>query len=105
MNAVERLWRALRKGDWASLRAQLDHGAVIERLDGSRLAADEYVAAARAAGVPEAVDVRRITGDGTVVAVEAAVVRSGARFRVLAIYDLHTGRIAGGTEAWARDAR
>ena len=105
MNAVERLWRALRAGDWAALAAQFGHRAVIERAGEGPLHVEAYVAAHRAAGVPESVAVRRMTGDGTIVAVEATVVRGGDRSRVLAIYDLHDGHIRGGTEAWVRERR
>ena len=105
MNAVERLWRALEAGDWASLAAQFGHGAVIERAGEGRLSAEAYVADARAAGAPESIAVRRMTGDGTIVAVEATVVRGGVRSRVLAIYDLHDGHLRGGTEAWVRESR
>ncbi len=104
MNAVERLWRALAAGDWTALRAQLGRGAAIDRPGDRLLAADAYVAALCTAGAPVSVEVRRLTGDGTIVAVEAAIVRADGRFRVVAVYDLHDGLIAGGTEAWVREA-
>jgi hypothetical protein len=104
MNATDRLWRALAAGEWASMRAQLSHRASIERVGEGDVPADEYVAHHRAAGVPDSVEIRRSTGDGTIVAVEAAVQRGGGRWRVLAMYDLHNGRIAHGVEAWLPEA-
>ena len=103
MNAVERLWRALGAGDWAAMAAQLGPGAQIERPGQDTLGAEEYVAWHRSAGAPESVAERRAVGDGTIVAHEAAVIRGGERFRVLALYDLHDGRVRGGTEVWTRE--
>jgi hypothetical protein len=104
MNAVDRLWRALTAGDWASMAAQLGPNAVIVRLGDGPLDAEAYVAAQRAAGAPDRVEHRRTTGDGATVGLEATVVRDGRRVRVVGFYDLHDARIAGGTEAWAPDA-
>jgi hypothetical protein len=103
MNAVARLWRALGNADWAAMGAQLGAGAEIERPGEATLGAEDYVAWHRAAGVPTAVQRHRIVGDGTIVAVEATVERGDDRFRVLALYDLHDGRVRGGTEAWVRE--
>ncbi|MGZ4269745.1 MAG: nuclear transport factor 2 family protein [Solirubrobacteraceae bacterium] len=104
MNAADRLWRALAAGDWPAVGAQLAPNAVIERPGHRALAADDYVAHLRAAGAPDAVEVRRRTGDGTIVAFDAAVRRGEHRWRVLAIYDLHDARVAGGTEVWVAGA-
>ena len=104
MNAVERLWRALGNGDWAAMAAQLGPGAEIERPGAPTLGADDYVAWHRAAGPPESVRRHRSVGDGTIVAFEATIERGGERLRVLALYDLHDGRIRAGTEAWVREA-
>jgi len=103
MNAVDRLWRALGHGDWAAMAAQLGPGARIERPGAGALGAEDYVAWHRAAGAPDAVQRLRAVGDGTIVAHEATVERGGERFRVLALYDLHDGRVRGGTEVWTRD--
>ena len=103
MNAVERLWRALGKGDWRAMSAQLGAGARIERPGEGALTAEDYVAWHRAAGAPDAVQRLRAVGDGTIVAHEATVERGGERFRVLALYDLHDGRVRGGTEVWTRE--
>lgn len=102
MNAAERLWRAIEGADWVAVRRQFSLHARIEHPPDPAIAADEYVARLRAEGAPASVAMRRTATDGNMVALEADVERGGARFRVLAFYDLHDAHIAGGTEAWIR---
>jgi ketosteroid isomerase-like protein len=98
MNAAERLWRALARGDWEAVRAQFHAAAVVERpVSGERVDVEEFVAAHRAAPERGAIELLLTLSDGRFVVVEARV---GAA-RCAGIYDLHDGRIAGATEYWA----
>ena len=110
MNAVERLWRALRRDDWDGALAQLHEHAVIrwphtdERFD----RAEDYVAAHRLdAPRRAAVDVRRTVSEGLDVAVWA-VVRYAAdevdeTWHCAAVYELQDARIAHAVEVWTRE--
>jgi hypothetical protein len=96
MNAVERLWQALAGGDWSAARAQFRANAAVEwPHEAARLDVDEYLARTRLRQAG-AIEVLRVVTEGRYVAVEA---RAGAA-RGAAIYDLHDGLIAGGTEYW-----
>jgi hypothetical protein len=101
VNAADRLWRALERGDWAAARRQLSLHAQIESPPEAPVPADEYVARHRSAGPFASVAMLRAASDGNTVALEAEVER-GARYRVLAFYDLHDAHIARGTEVWLR---
>ena len=104
MNAVERLWRALGQGDWPAMAAQLGAGARIERPGEASAEPPRTTSRGTAPPAHPTPSQRlRAVGDGTIVAHEATVERGGERFRVLALYDLHDGRVRGGTEVW--DAR
>ena len=100
MNAAERLWRGLARRDWEAVRAQFHPSAIIERAGaGTRQDVDEYIAAHRveAARGDDEIEVMRSVVDGRAQVIEARV---GER-RVVGIYDLHDGRIAGAIEYWA----
>ena len=100
MNAAERLWRGLARRDWEAVRAQFHPSAIIERAGaGTRQDVDEYIAAHRveAARGDDEIEVLRSVVDGRAQVIEARV---GER-RVVGIYDLHDGRIAGAIEYWA----
>jgi hypothetical protein len=100
MNAAERLWRGLERGDWEAVRAQFHAAAVVEVVGGrdAQLGVAEYVAEHREqAARGHTVDVlRTLSGLGNIVAVEA---RAGDA-RCAGFYDLHEGRIARATEYW-----
>lgn len=106
MNAVERLWRALRAQDWDSVTAQLHPGVVVVwPHDGRRFtSAVAYVQAHRDLSRDgDILTVHRFIAEGRSVAVHAALeARSGApaRRHCAAFYELHDGRIAHGTELW-----
>jgi limonene-1,2-epoxide hydrolase len=105
MNAVERLWRALRKDDWDAALAQLHEHAVIrwphtgERFD----RAIDYVTAHRLHGGRTRVDVRRVISESRDVAVYAVIGDAHDVWHVTGIYELQDGRIAHGTEVWTRE--
>ena len=97
MNAVDRLWRAIARGDYAAIAAQLQENARIEwPHSGEQLSATEYVVRQRLAG-KRAVDMQRILVDDERVAVHAIV--DGRH--VGGFYDLQGARIATGVEIWA----
>ncbi len=101
MNAVERLWRALDRHDWAAVTAQLEPEATVFWPHMAKaLSRDEYVVITRTYGDDWSVDVQRTIGEGHAIAVEATVRRGGQRFCCAAFYDLHGGRIARATEYW-----
>jgi hypothetical protein len=96
LNAVERLWRGIARGDYAAIAAQLHESARIEwPHTGEDLSATEYVVRQRLAGERE-VHVLRVLTDDERVAVHATV---GDR-HVGGFYDLQQGRIAAGVEIW-----
>jgi hypothetical protein len=107
MNAVERLWRAIRRDDWDSALAQLHEYAVVrwphtdERFD----RATDYILAHRLdAERRTAVDVRRTIAEGNDVAVWA-VVRYGDEetWHLAAFYELQEARINHAVEVWTRE--
>ena len=96
MNAVERLWRGIARGDYAAIAAQLHENARIEwPHTGESLSATEYVVRQRLAG-DRKVQVLRVLADDERVAVHAEV--DGRA--VGAFYDLQQSRIATGVEIW-----
>ena len=107
MNAVERLWRALRRDDWSAAAEQLHEHAVIrwphtdERFDRGA----DYVLAHRLdAEHRAAVDVRRTLAQGPDVAVWVVVrYATGETWHCAAVYELQEARIAHGVEVWARE--
>ena len=105
MNAVERLWRAIRKGDWEGARDQLDEHAVIrwphtgDRFD----RAVDYITAHRLDGGRTRVDVRRVLGEGRHVSVWAVIEDATDTWHCMGLYEVRDGRIAHGTEVYARE--
>jgi len=96
MNAVERLWRAIARGDYAGIAAQLHEQARIEwPHSGEHLSATEYVVRQRLAG-RRSVAVQRVLADEERVAVHVIV--DGRN--VGGFYDLQAARIAAGVEIW-----
>ena len=96
MNAVERLWRAIARRDYAGIAAQLhEHARIDWPHTGEHLSATEYVVRQRLAGDRD-VRVLRVLVDDERVAVHAVV---GDR-NVGAFYDLQQSRISGGVEVW-----
>ena len=107
MNAVERLWRALRREDWESAAIQLHEYAVVrwphtnERFD---RAADYVLAHRLDAERRTAVDVRRVITEGTDVALWVVVTYpDDETWHCAAVYELQEARIAHAVEVWARE--
>jgi hypothetical protein len=100
MNAPERMWRALARRDWGSVRPQFHRSAIIERpAADERLTVDEFIADHRehaARGDFEIQVLRSLNAEGTTIVIEA---RAGGA-RCAGLYDLHDGRIAGAVEYW-----
>jgi hypothetical protein len=105
MNAVERLWRALRREDWEAAESQFFENAVVrwphtgERFD----RAIDYVTAVRLHGRRTRIDVRRIVADGNDVGVWAVVDDAEGVWHCGAMYELQEGRIHHATEVWTRE--
>jgi ketosteroid isomerase-like protein len=105
MNAVERLWRALRREDWEAAEAQLYENAVVrwphtgERFD----RAIDYLTAYRLHGTRTRVDVRRIVSDGDHVGLWAVVDDGDGTWHCGAMYELQDARIAHAVEVWTRE--
>ncbi|QEC46979.1 nuclear transport factor 2 family protein [Baekduia soli] len=107
MNAVERLWRALRKEDWEAAEAQLHEHAVVrwphtgERFD----RAIDYVTAHRLDVDRRAIDVRRVVRDGRDIGVWVVLTYAdgGPRWHGAAVYELQETRIAHATEVWTEE--
>jgi hypothetical protein len=105
MNAVERLWRALRREDWEGATAQLDEHVVVrwphtdERFD----RAVDYITAQRLHGGRTRVDVRRVISEGRNVALWAVVVDHADTWHCAGVYELQDDRIAHGVELWTRE--
>jgi hypothetical protein len=97
LNAVERLWRGIARGDYAAIAAQLHESARIQwPHTGETLSAPEYVVRQRLAGHRK-VKILRVLVDDERVAVHATV----ADRNVGAFYDLQQSRIATGVEIWS----
>jgi hypothetical protein len=97
LNAVERLWRGIARGDYAAIAAQLEQHARIDwPHTGEQLSATEYVVRQRLAGERD-VHVERVLADEERVAIHVIV--DGRD--VGGFYDLQQSRIAAGVEIWA----
>lgn len=105
MNAVERLWRAIRRDDWDSAIEQLQEHAVIrwphsgDRFD----RAIDYVTAHRLHGGRTRIDVRGIATDGKQVTVWAVIEDAEGVWHLGGFYELRDGKIAQGVEIQARE--
>jgi SnoaL-like domain len=102
VNAVERLWVALRNHDWKGVAAQVHPSVVVEYpATGERFeGANEFVLSHRLR--PEELSVNHvefITGDQQV-AVYAVVTTPTGTDHVMAFYRLHETRIAHIVELW-----
>lgn len=107
MNAVERLWRAVRREDWDSALAQLHEYAVVrwphtdERFD---RAADYVLAHRFDAEHRTAVDVRRTITQGSDVALWAVVrYADDTIWHLAGFYELQEARISHAVEVWTRE--
>jgi hypothetical protein len=105
VNAAERLWRALRKEDWAGATAQLQEHAVVrwphtgDRFD----RAVDYVTAHQLHGGRTRVDIRGVVAEGRQATVWAVIDDAEGTWHVGGFYELRDGRIAQGAEIFARD--
>jgi hypothetical protein len=96
VNAPERLWRGIARGDYAAIAAQLhEHARIDWPHSGERLSATEYVVRQRLAG-ERTIQIVRVLTDEERVAVHARVDDR----TVGGFYDLQQGRIAAGVEIW-----
>jgi hypothetical protein len=106
INAVERLWRAIRKEDWDAAQAQLHEHAVIrwphsgDRFD----RAIDYITAHRLQhGGRRRVDLRGVVSEGKQVTVWAVIDDADGIWHVGGFYELRDGHIAQGAEIFARE--
>ncbi|HWI73143.1 MAG TPA: nuclear transport factor 2 family protein [Baekduia sp.] len=105
MNAVERLWRAIRKGDWDAALAQLHEHAVVrwphsgDRFD----RAIDYVTAHRLHGGRTRIDIRGVVAEGKQVTVWVVIEDEQGTWHLGGFYELRDGRIAQGVEIQARE--
>jgi hypothetical protein len=105
MNAVERLWRAIRKDDWESAQAQLGEHAVVrwphtgDRFD----RAVDYITAHRLHGGRTRIDVRRFVADGKRVSVWVVIEDADGVWHLAGLYELQDGHIASGVELFTRE--
>jgi hypothetical protein len=105
MSAVDRLWNALRKGDWDAAVAQLDEHAVVrwphsgDRFD----RAIDYITAHRLHGGRTRVDVRGVTTEGRRSTVWAVIDDQDGVWHVGGFYELRDGAIVQGVEVFARE--
>jgi hypothetical protein len=105
MNAVERLWRAIRKDDWDAALAQLHEHAVIrwphsdDRFD----RAIDYITAHRLQGGRTRIDPRGVVADGKQVTVWVVIEDAEGTWHLGGFYELRDGRIALGVEILARE--
>jgi hypothetical protein len=105
MNAVEHLWRALRKGDWDAAAEQLHEHAVVrwphsgDRFDN----AVDYVTAHRLHGGRTRIDIRGVTAEDKQVTVWAVIDDADGVWHVGGFYELRDGQIAQGVEVFARE--
>jgi hypothetical protein len=107
MNAVERLWRAVRREDWDSAAVQLHDYAVVrwphtdERFD---RAADYILAHRLDAARRTAVDVRRTISEGADVGLWVVVsYPDDETWHCAAVYELQEARISHAVEVWTRE--
>jgi hypothetical protein len=105
VNAVERLWRAIRKQDWDGALAQLDEHAVVRwpHTDDRFDRAIDYVTAHRLHGGRTRVDVRRTISEGRHVSVWAVIDDAEDTWHCLGLYELRDGHVATGVEVYARE--
>jgi hypothetical protein len=104
-NPAERLWHAIRRGDWDTAQEQLHEHAVVrwphsrDRFD----RAADYIAAHRLHGGRTRVDVRGVVSEGRQVTVWAVIDDGEGSWHVGGFYELRDGRIAQGAEVFARE--
>jgi SnoaL-like domain len=105
MNAVERLWRAIRRDDWDAALAQLHEHAILrwphsgDRFD----RAIDYVTAHRLHGGRTRIDVRGISTDGKQVSAWVVIEDGEGTWHLGGFYELRDGKIAQGVEIQARE--
>jgi hypothetical protein len=106
VNAVERLWRAIRKGDWDAAADQLHEHAVVrwphsnDRFD----RAIDYITAHRLQGAGRTrVDIRGIVSEGKQVTVWAVIDDADGVWHIGGFYELRDGHIAQGVEVFAHE--
>jgi hypothetical protein len=105
VNAVERLWRAIRKDDWDGALAQLHEHAVVrwphsdDRFD----RAIDYTTAHRLQGGRTRIDIRGIVAEGKQVTAWVVIDAADGTWHLGGFYELRDGRIAQGVELLTRE--
>jgi hypothetical protein len=105
MNAVERLWRAIRRDDWDAALAQLHEHAIIrwphsgDRFD----RAIDYTTAHRLQGGRTRIDIRGIATEGKQVSAWVVIEDAEGTWHLGGFYELRDGHIAQGVEILARE--
>ena len=102
MNAVDRLWRARRQGEWDSIAAQLRPGVRIHLMHEDReLGRDEFVALLRLLHHDARTTVERaVRGRGLEIAVTATVRKPSGTLLCSGFYELREGLIEVIEETW-----
>jgi hypothetical protein len=102
VNAVDRLWRARRNGDWDSIAAQLRPGVRIHLMHEDReLGRDEFVALMRLLHHDATTSVLRLVrGRGLEIAIVATVKRANGTLYCAGFYELREGLIEVIEETW-----
>ncbi len=102
MNAVDRLWRARRSGEWDSIAAQLRPGVRIHLMHEDReLGRDEFAALLRLLHHNATTSVERaVRGRGLELAVAATVRRPSGTLLCTGFYELREGLIEVIEETW-----
>jgi hypothetical protein len=104
-NAVDRLWRALRKGDFAAAQEQLDEHAVIrwphsgDRFD----RAVDYITAHRLHGGRTRVDIRGIVADGRQVTAWIVIDDEDGIWHLGGFYEIRGDVVVQGAEIFAKE--
>ena len=103
MNAVERLWRELRRRNFERAAAQMHPHAVIELPASGRRFDDReaYIRHHIASAKDRAVSVQSVITEGKHVAVHVTITSHGDVVHGAGFYERQEGRIAHGVELWA----
>jgi hypothetical protein len=101
VNAVDRLWRARRRGDWDSLAAQLRPGVRIHLMHEDReLGRDEFVALLRLLHHDARTTLERSVVGRLEIAVSATVRKESGTLLCTGFYELREGLIEVIEETW-----
>ena len=104
MNAVERLWRALARGDLDEAASEMHPNAIVEwPHTGEQFASrDAFIEVHRAFPGPWTLEVRRVITEGRDIASEVVVRGESDTWYVASFFLLRDGRVQRATEYWVR---